>query len=145
MSFQAILGACLDRHTIWDLDQLLVLFSGLYAGYSGTRIHGPTAYLWPELFEQAWHSELIERTVDSRCRVKFELRIPYQDLLSGGQEPEGSLLLDPTGITIPPAGVRARLISDAIGNAIPIDRLLLRQTYQAKNLLAHRPKPLSDP
>ena len=96
-SFHAILGACLDRHTIWDLDQLQKLLSGFYAGYNGKRIHGSTAYLWPDLFEQAWHSGLIERTVDSRHRVKFKLRVPYQELLSGCRNPKEVSCLIPTG------------------------------------------------
>lgn len=82
-SFHAILGACLDRHTIWELDQLLEVLAEFYAGYNRKRIHGSTAYLWPDLFEQAWHSGLIQRTLDSRHRVKFKLLKPYQELLSG--------------------------------------------------------------
>ena len=81
--FHAILGAYLDRHTIWDLDQLHEVLTAFYAGYNGKRIHGSTAYLWPDLFEQAWHSGLIQRNVDSRGRVKFKLIVPYQELLSG--------------------------------------------------------------
>ena len=69
------------------------------------------------------------------------------------QEPEGSLLLDPTGITphaavfVPPKresvrachGRQARLTYDAIGNAVTFGRLLLRQTYGTENLLSQRP------
>jgi transposase InsO family protein len=96
-SFHAILGACLDRHTIWDLDQLLEVLSGFYEGYNGKRIHGSTAYLWPDLFEQAWHSGLIERTVDSRYRVKFKLLTPYQELLSGCMSLKGVSCSIPKG------------------------------------------------
>ena len=85
-SFHAILGGFLggflDRHTIY-LDQLQTALTGFYTGYNGKRIHGSTAYLWPDLFEQAWHSGLIGRTVDSRHRVKFKLLVPHPELLSG--------------------------------------------------------------
>ncbi|MBK9629331.1 MAG: hypothetical protein IPO56_17010 [Flavobacteriales bacterium] len=67
------------------MDQLLEVLSEFYAGYNGKRIHGSTAYLWPDLFEQAWHSGLIQRTLDSRHRVKFKLLTPYQELLSGAR------------------------------------------------------------
>jgi len=96
-SFHAILGACLDRHTIWDLDQLMEVLTGFYAGYNGKRIHGSIAYLWPDLFEQAWHNGFIERTVDSRHRVKFKLLVPYQELLSGCRSLKGVSCLIPTG------------------------------------------------
>lgn len=96
-SFHAILGAYLDRHTIWDLDQLLKVLSGFYEGYNGKRIHGSIAYLWPDLFEQAWHNGLIERTVDSRYRVKFKLLIPYQELLSGCMNLKGVSCSIPKG------------------------------------------------
>ncbi|MBK9626165.1 MAG: hypothetical protein IPO56_00225 [Flavobacteriales bacterium] len=49
MSFHAILGACLDRHTIWELDHLEVLSEFSHAGYNGKRnmapplISGPTS------------------------------------------------------------------------------------------------------
>ena len=96
-SFHAILGAFLDRHTIWDLDQLIAALTGFYTGYNGKRIHGSTAYLWPDLFEQAWHSGLIERTVDSRHRVKFKLLTPYQELLSGCRSLKGVSCSIPQG------------------------------------------------
>jgi putative transposase len=96
-SFHAILGACLDRHTIWDLDQLQEVLTTFYAGYNGKRIHGSTAYLWPDLFEQAWHSGLIQRSVDSRCRVKFKLLVPYQELLSGCRSLKGVSCSTPKG------------------------------------------------
>ena len=96
-SFHAILGAYLDRHTVWELDQLIGVLSPFYAGYNGKRVHGSTAYLWPDLFEQAWHSGLIQRSVDSRNRVKFKLLVPYQELLSGCRSLRGVSCLIPTG------------------------------------------------
>ena len=82
-SFHAIFGAYLEGHTFWDLEQLQTGLAQFYAGYNGKRIHGSTAYLWPDLFEQAWHAGLVERSVDSRHRVKFKLLVPPQELLSG--------------------------------------------------------------
>lgn len=96
-SFHAILGAYLERHTIWDLDQLLDVLSTFYTGYNGKRIHGSTAYLWPDLFEQAWHSGQIQRTVDSRHRVRFKLLVPYQELLSGCRSLKGVSCSIPKG------------------------------------------------
>ena len=55
------------------------------------------------------------------------------------QEPEGSLLLDPEGGALFTESVRARLTSDAIGNAVTFGRLLLRQTYGTKYLLSPWP------
>jgi len=109
-SFHAILGACLDRHTLWDLDGLLAVLTGFYKGYNTKRIHGSTAYLWPDLFEQAWHAGLIQRTVDARHRVHFKLLVPYQELLSGCRNlQEGSCLIlkgshATMQIAIPPSG-----------------------------------------
>jgi putative transposase len=99
-SFHAILGAFLDRHTIWDLDQLMEVLTRFYAGYNGKRIHGSIAYLWPDLFEQAWYSGLIQRTVDSRHRVKFKLLTPYQELLSGCMNLKGVSCSTPQGAYI---------------------------------------------
>jgi transposase InsO family protein len=96
-SFHAILGAYLDRHTIWDLEHLIAVLSPFYDGYNKKRGHGSIAYLWPDLFEQAWHSGLIQRNVDSRGRVKFKLLVPYQELLSGCRSLKGVSCLIPTG------------------------------------------------
>lgn len=96
-SFHAILGAYLDRHTIWDLDHLVAVLSPFYAGYNGKRVHGSIAYLWPDLFEQAWHNGLIQRIVDRRDRVKFKLLVPYQELLSGCRSLREVSCLIPTG------------------------------------------------
>jgi len=96
-SFHAILGAFLDRFTLWDLDQLQAALDDFYAGYNGKRIHGSTAYLWPDLFEQAWHAGLIQRTVDSRHRVKFKLLVPYQEVLSGCRSLKEASCLIPSG------------------------------------------------
>jgi putative transposase len=96
-SFHAILGAYLDRHTIWNLDQLIGVLTPFYTGYNGRRVHGSTAYLWPDLFEQAWHNGLIQRTVDDRSRVKFKLLVPYQELLSGCRSLKGVSCSTPKG------------------------------------------------
>ncbi len=111
-SFHAILGACLDRHTCWGLEQLQAVLQDFYAGYNGKRIHGATAYLWPDLFEQTWHAGLIQRTVDSHKRVQFKLLIPYQELLSssGCRSLKGVSCSPPSGapatiqVTIPSSG-----------------------------------------
>ena len=88
-SFHAILGAALSHHTFWSLEQLMEVLCKFYAGYNGKRSHGSTAYLWPDLFEQAWHAGLVHRSVDSHHRVKFKLLVPYQELLSGCRSLKG--------------------------------------------------------
>jgi len=120
-SFHAILGGFLDRHIIWDLDQLQTALTCFYTGYNGKRVHGSTAYLWPDLFEQAWHSGLVGRTVDSRHRVKFKLLVPHQELLSGCRSLKGASCLIPKGsfTTIPESGLASAEVSAGKPGSIP--------------------------
>lgn len=96
-SFHAILGAYLEKHSFWDLDQLMAVLHAFYEGYNGKRCHASIAYLWPDLFEQAWHAGLVQRSVDSRHRVRFKLLVPRQELLSGCRSLKGASCLPPKG------------------------------------------------
>lgn len=95
-SFHALLGAFLKQHTFWSFDELLSVLPTFYRDYNTRRPHSSIAYLWPDLFAQAWHHGLIHRRVDQRKRVRFKLRVPYQEL-SGCRNLKGVSCLVPKG------------------------------------------------
>jgi transposase InsO family protein len=95
-SFHALLATFLQRHTFWCFEELLAVLPGFYRHYNTRRPHASIAYLWPDLFAQAWHAGLIARRVDQRGRARFKLLIPYQEL-SGCRSLKGVSCLIPTG------------------------------------------------
>jgi transposase InsO family protein len=89
-SFHAILGRSLDRKrffTLNDLEQHLKVF---YRAYNEKRLHGSIAYLPPMLFWKLWNEGLIERKELKNHKVRFKLKIPYQQLSGNGNQREAS-------------------------------------------------------
>lgn len=89
-SFHAILGRSLDQRrffTIQDLEQHLKVF---YRIYNEKRLHGSIAYLPPMRFWKLWNENLIERKEMKHHKVKFKLKIPYQQLSGNGNRREAS-------------------------------------------------------
>ena len=79
-SFHSILSKALSKQVFWDLEQLnerLILF---YETYNNTRLHASIANLPPRTFTELWHKGLIERKVLAKNKVKFSLKIRYQQL-----------------------------------------------------------------
>lgn len=97
-SFHVILGAYLERHSLWDLAQLEQLLHTFYDGYNTKRCHGPIAYLWPDLF-LTWDAGLVQRSVDAGHRVRFKLLVPRQVILSGCMILKGVSCMPPLGAT----------------------------------------------
>ncbi len=95
-SFHALLATFLQRHTFWCFEELLAVLPGFYPHYNTSRPHASIAYLWPDLFAQAWHQSLIARRLDRRGRARFKLLIPYQEL-SGSRSLKGVSCLIPKG------------------------------------------------
>lgn len=89
-SFHAILGRSLDQHrffTIQDLEQHLKTF---YRTYNEKRLHGSIAHLPPIWFWNLWNEGLIERKEMKHNKVKFKLKIPYQQLSGNVNRREAS-------------------------------------------------------
>lgn len=95
-SFHALLSAFLKKHTFWSFQELLSVLPSFYTDYNTRRPHASIAYLWPDLFAQAWRHGLIHRRVDQRKRVRFKLLVPYQEL-SGCRSLKGVSCLIPKG------------------------------------------------
>ncbi len=79
-SFHSILSKALSKQVFWDLEQLnerLILF---YETYNNTRLHAAIANLPPRTFTELWNKGLIERKVLAKNKVKFLLKIRYQQL-----------------------------------------------------------------
>jgi putative transposase len=71
----------LGSQAFWDLDQLLTRLTIFYEKYNNVRLHGSIANLTPALFRELWDKGMIERNVNEKTkRVKFKLKIPYQQL-----------------------------------------------------------------
>ena len=79
-SFHSILSKALSKQVFWNLEQLnerLILF---YETYNNTRLHASIANLPPRTFTELWNKGLIERKVLAKNKVKFSLKIRYQQL-----------------------------------------------------------------
>ena len=79
-SFHSILSKALSKQVFWNLEQLnerLILF---YETYNNTRLHASIANLPPRTFTELWNKGLIERKVLAKNKVKFLLKIRYQQL-----------------------------------------------------------------
>jgi putative transposase len=80
-SFHSILSSALGSQAFWDLDQLLTRLTIFYEKYNNVRLHGSIANLTPALFRELWDKGMIERNVNEKTkRVKFKLKMPYQQL-----------------------------------------------------------------
>lgn len=79
-SFHNILKKALGKHPFWSLEELESRIEGFYKIYNEQRIHASTANLSPLLFWKCWDENLIDRKVIEKKKVRFSLKIPYQQL-----------------------------------------------------------------
>lgn len=89
-SFHAILSRSLERFIFYDLRDLNMHLSLFYEKYNNTRLHNSIVGLSPRLFWDQWILGNISRTVISKKKVKFALKIPKQDILGNGNWREAS-------------------------------------------------------
>jgi transposase InsO family protein len=79
-SFHSILASYLDRFSFWSIDQLNSQLTLFYDRYNNQRIHASIAYLYPMLFWELWDKGMVDRHVNPQKKVKFTLKIPYQEI-----------------------------------------------------------------
>jgi transposase InsO family protein len=80
-SFHNILSNALGNLAFWDLDQLIARLTIFYEKYNNTRLHSSIANLSPALFWELWDKNMVYRDENIKTkRVKFKLKIPYQQL-----------------------------------------------------------------
>lgn len=79
-SFHNILKKALGKHPFWSLEELEKRLEEFYHTYNNNRIHASTVYLAPNLFWRCWEEGLIQRSVSEKKKVKFKLKVPYQQL-----------------------------------------------------------------
>jgi len=85
-SFHLILSKALANQAFWDIEDLKVRLSVFYEKYNNVRLHGSIANLPPRVFWDLWNENKISRSVLKNKKVKFILKIPYQQL-SGNMIP----------------------------------------------------------
>ena len=95
-SFHNILSNTLKKQVFWSLEELEERLARFYHTYNFVRLHGSIANLPPMLFWECWNQQLIERKVLDKKKVRFRLKIPYQQL-SGIKSLEGVLCLSGYG------------------------------------------------
>lgn len=96
-SFHNILSASLARQEYWDLEQLTTKLTIFYEKYNNKRLHGSIANLPPKLFWELWDKDLITRTVKDHGKVKFTLKVEYQQL-SGNESLREVPCLNPSAL-----------------------------------------------
>jgi len=79
-SFHAILSNALGKQPFWHLDELETRLTVFFEKYNNTRLHGAICNLPPRPFWKLWEKGLIERKQVDNKKVKFKLKIPYQQL-----------------------------------------------------------------
>lgn len=79
-SFHAILSNSLGKNPFWSLQELENKLDDFYPKYNSIRLHSSIANLAPYRFWVLWENDLIERKVLKNKKVKFKLKIPYQEL-----------------------------------------------------------------
>jgi len=79
-SFHGILNKALTKQSFWSLDELENRLEGFYDTYNNRRLHASIAYLSPVQFCKCWQEGLIERKVMAKKKVKFKIKVPYQEL-----------------------------------------------------------------
>jgi len=99
-SFHAILSNSLGKNPYWSLSELEAKLDDFYPKYNGVRLHSSIANLTPHQFWILWVNNLIERKVLAQKKVKFKLKIPYQEL-SGNMNLKGVPCLILEGLDVP--------------------------------------------
>lgn len=85
-SFHFILTKALANQAFWDIEDLETRLTVFYEKYNNVRLHGSIANLPPRVFWDLWDEKKISRSVLKNKKVKFTLKIPYQQL-SGNMNP----------------------------------------------------------
>lgn len=83
-SFHSILSRALGNQPFWDMDELENRLTVFYHKYNSVRLHSSIANLAPAMFWKLWNEEKITRKVMHNKKVKFTLKIPYQQLSGNG-------------------------------------------------------------
>jgi len=79
-SFHSILSNAIGKEVFWDMEELMSRLVIFYEKYNHVRLHGSIANLPPRVFWNLWHEGQITRKVLKNKKVKFNLKIPYQQL-----------------------------------------------------------------
>ena len=79
-SFHAILSRSLGKNPFWSLQELEVRLEQFYYKYNEVRHHGSTAKLAPSVFWKCWEYGWIERQELGKFKIRFKLKVPYQQL-----------------------------------------------------------------
>lgn len=79
-SFHGILKQALGKQPFWSLTELENRLKVFYQKYNQERIHSSIAYLSPNTFWQCWQHDLIQRCDLGNKKVRFRLKIPYQQI-----------------------------------------------------------------
>ncbi len=109
-SFHSILSPALGSKDFWDLDLLIERLTIFYENYNNVRLYGSIANLSPRVFWDMWERGNISRVVSEKKKVKFHLKIPYQEL-SGNM----NLREVPCSHSTPINGVENEPINEMIG------------------------------
>ena len=83
-SFHSILSKTLGNQPFWDMDELENRLKDFYHKYNNVRLHGSIANLPPAVFWKLWNGQKITRKKLNNKKVKFTLKIPYQQLSGDG-------------------------------------------------------------
>ncbi len=81
-SFHAILSNSLGKNPFWSIQELEHKLNDFYPKYNSVRLHSSIANLTPYHFWKLWENGLIDRKVLKHKKVKFKLKMPYQELSS---------------------------------------------------------------
>jgi len=79
-SFHSILSKAIGKQVFWDFEELMSRLTVYYEKYNNVRLHGSIANLPPRVFWYLWQEGQITRKVLKNKKVKFILKIPYQQL-----------------------------------------------------------------
>lgn len=93
-SFHQILSKGISDQVFWTIEELKIRLTVFYEKYNNTRLHSSIANLPPRIFWDLWNANYIDRIELPKKRIKFKLKIPYQDLLSGNRNLKEASCLD---------------------------------------------------
>jgi transposase InsO family protein len=79
-SFHSILTESIDKENYWNIYELEARLEKFYKKYNNVRIHSSIANLSPVMFWTLWEDELITKTEMKNKKMKFKLKIPYQQI-----------------------------------------------------------------
>ena len=80
--FHRTLGKSLKKESFKDLKQVQTRLERFYKTYNNIRQHGSIAMLSPSMFWALFEDNQIKVTELSKKRIRFSLKIPYQDVLN---------------------------------------------------------------